>query len=647
LAYGAAGGVLYNSTIPFADGLNVNFTQYQYGSDYPADGIGFDMASAPPIATSVGNNGGSLGYVNLLGGYLGIGLDVFGNFTGAGTSDPGCTQPSWATESANQSLGWHPNTVSVRGPGNAAAETGYCLLTSNLAPPGGSTGGLGEDLTTLNASDQLQGQTAGTTDMARTAAARQVHIVINPAAGTFSVSVDFTGTGTDYTPVITNATLPEPYPSRVTFGFASSTGDADDVHDVSDVAISTLNAAASTLSLVTTDSGNGSLPLGSPASYTLQAGVSGVSQGSEAEPVTVTDPLPAGVTLNGTPSGTGWNCSATAGSTVSCTLTPPGGSAAAGTAFSPITVPVTVNSADALGSSIVNTATATSSDAVNQVTGTDTATVVTPPPVSTTVAGPTGSVRRTGYRDVAGDGGVFCFGTDLFYGSIPGLSSQIAAAVRDIVGISSTADNAGYWLVGSDGGIFTFGDAHFYGSLPADKVSVHNIVDIALTPDGKGYWLVGSDGGVFSFGDAGFFGSLPELHIGAKEIDGVAPTPDGKGYWLVGSDGAVYPFGDAHYYGSELGQTLNAPIKSIAATGDGKGYWIVGSDGGVFAFGDAPFEGRAAAGSLAVVGIAHTQTGAGYWLAQVNGGSLHFGDAANLGNATRFQLNAPMTNEGD
>jgi hypothetical protein len=65
---------------------------------------------------------------------------------------------------------------------------------------------------------------------------------------------------------------------------------------------------------------------------------------------------------------------------------------------------------------------------------------------------------------------------------------------------------AGYWLVASDGGIFSFGTAMFFGSTGTLHLN-RPIVGMAATPHGQGYWLMGSDGGVFAFGDAAFHGS--------------------------------------------------------------------------------------------------------------------------------------------
>ena len=145
--------------------------------------------------------------------------------------------------------------------------------------------------------------------------------------------------------------------------------------------------------------------------------------------------------------------------------------------------------------------------------------------------------RLQGFRDVAADGGVFDFGGDSFFGSLPGIGVQ----TDDIVGISSSPTDDGYWLAGSDGGVFGFGDALWAGSLPGEGVSVNDIVDIASDPHGNGYWLVGADGGVFTFGDAPYEGSLPGSGISVHDIVGIAPTPSGNGYWLVGADGGSSP----------------------------------------------------------------------------------------------------------
>ena len=600
-SFSQKGGLLYSSTLPFADGLDVSFTQYQYGSGYPADGIGFVLATAPPTPSKLGLSGGSLGYNGIPGGYLGIGLDVFGNYLSPGSGGTNCSQPPWAAATPNSPFGYHPNTVTVRGPEGASTTAGYCLLTSNLDP----TYGFGEDLTTHNANDSIQGS-SGSTTADRAASARQVHIIIDAVKDTYSVSIDFTGTGNSFTPVIAGAPLPKPLPSRVTFGWSASTGAADDIHDITNLAITTYNGAAPTLTMTAGDSGAGSLPVGTPASYTLTPGVSADSAAPEDQAVTVTDTLPAGVTAHGTPSGTGWNCSASSGSNLSCTTAPPAGGLTPGGHFPSISVPVTVDSTVPLGSKITNTATATSPDSVAPVSATDTAAVV----------------PSAGFWVASAAGHVGAYGSATFHGSLA--SVKLAAP---IVGLTGTKDNGGYWMASSDGGVFSFGDATFDGSLPPVKLAAP-IVGVTANPTGHGYWLVGADGGVFSFGQAGFHGSLGGVHLSAP-IVGIAAAPNGNGYWLIGADGGVFSFGQAGFHGSLGGVHLSAPIVGIAAAPNGNGYWLIGADGGVFSFGlGARYLGSDVGRSTRpMVGLAPDLTGAGYWLADSAGPVYPIGNA--------------------
>jgi hypothetical protein len=234
-----------------------------------------------------------------------------------------------------------------------------------------------------------------------------------------------------------------------------------------------------------------------------------------------------------------------------------------------------------------------------------------------------------GYWLVAGDGGIFSYGSAHFYGSTGNLRLN-----QPIVGMAPTPSGHGYWLVASDGGMFSYGDARFFGSTGAMRLN-KPIVGMTPTPSGHGYWLVASDGGMFSFGDAGFFGSTGAMRLN-KPIVGMAPTPSGNGYWLVASDGGIFSFGDAPFFGSTGAIRLAKPINGIAPTRSGNGYWMVASDGGVFSFGDAAYLGaapeRVAAGPRSVVAMVPTRTGAGYWQATASGEVLAFGDAPVLGN---------------
>ena len=240
----------------------------------------------------------------------------------------------------------------------------------------------------------------------------------------------------------------------------------------------------------------------------------------------------------------------------------------------------------------------------------------------------------SGYWLVAGDGGVFSFGTAGFFGS-----AKTARPRRPVVGMAASPSGRGYWLVASDGGVFSFGDARFAGS--ARKLSLNKpIVGLAATPSGRGYWLVASDGGVFSFGDAGFFGSTGGLSLN-KPVVGMAASPSGRGYWLVASDGGVFSFGDAGFHGSTGALTLNKPVVSIAASSSGGGYWLVAADGGIFTFGDAAQIGSAASPGLPSAIVGSSATAGALLLAGADGSVVPFGQARFCGSMYRQRLRSP------
>jgi hypothetical protein len=91
---GKVGALFYNGSFPTANGLDITFNTYQYDTTgVAADGIGFAFTvtnpagGGPPAQT--GPVGGALGYAyddgtganGLTNGYLGFGLDVYGNYT--------------------------------------------------------------------------------------------------------------------------------------------------------------------------------------------------------------------------------------------------------------------------------------------------------------------------------------------------------------------------------------------------------------------------------------------------------------------------------------------------------------------------------------------------------------------------------------
>jgi Bacterial lectin len=134
-AAGLEGGIFASTSVPTSQGLDVTFNSYQYGGSSPgADGIAFVLAAvdpANPVTPSViGQSGGALGYsaqssnqTGLSHGYLGVGLDAFGNFSNK-FEGTGCTDPANIAQRM-------PGQVVIRGPGNGTV--GYCALQSSAA----------------------------------------------------------------------------------------------------------------------------------------------------------------------------------------------------------------------------------------------------------------------------------------------------------------------------------------------------------------------------------------------------------------------------------------------------------------------------------------------------------------------------------
>jgi type IV pilus assembly protein PilY1 len=150
-----AGAII--STTPFAllsNGLQVSFTTETYAGDSGgqnhdgADGISFFLQDAS-VPVTLGDYGGSLGYTcsnqngsspqgydGMVGGFLGLGIDEYGNFLNGTTitnfnAATGVTTYSQSTGADNTSSGYGyvPNRIGLRGPGSTA----WSALSSSLA----------------------------------------------------------------------------------------------------------------------------------------------------------------------------------------------------------------------------------------------------------------------------------------------------------------------------------------------------------------------------------------------------------------------------------------------------------------------------------------------------------------------------------
>jgi type IV pilus assembly protein PilY1 len=135
--YGQNGAIVLNpaSAFPTNAGVQVTFTTVTYrgnsggaGGD-GADGISFFLmdGSKPP---AIGSWGGSLGYTcsnanppytGLVGAYLGLGIDEYGNFLNGANLMPGYAGPNMATgDNTVLGYGYKPNRIGLRGAGNVA-----------------------------------------------------------------------------------------------------------------------------------------------------------------------------------------------------------------------------------------------------------------------------------------------------------------------------------------------------------------------------------------------------------------------------------------------------------------------------------------------------------------------------------------------
>ena len=213
------GFVVYNQAIAAPAGFTIKFDYFSYGGT-GADGLSFFLIDGAAAPTAGGAYGGSLGYAQKLvegipgitGGYLGVGIDEYGNFS---TSVEGARLERPTPAGANTRV---PDSIAIRG----SQANGYPFLTSSG---------------TLPFSLDSPG-TAATRDASK----RSVQIDLTPA-GLLSVQIDgdadgdFTDPGeqpiTNFNVVAVNGAVPASFK----FGFASSTGDLTNIHEIRNLVI--------------------------------------------------------------------------------------------------------------------------------------------------------------------------------------------------------------------------------------------------------------------------------------------------------------------------------------------------------------------------------------------------------------------------
>lgn len=270
-----AGYAIDNVGFPSSEGFTISFEFFSYGGTSPgADGFSVFLVDAnqPTSGFRIGATGGSLGYAQktidpkadgVSKGYIGIGLDEFGNYSNGSEGRSGGN----ATLDDN---GRVPNAIAIRGAGDGSAATDYPYLT------GTAPGALDFSLDVPSVRAQ-----AGSDDY------RRAYIDVVPTTvgtvTTYRISVRIQH-GSSIRTAIDNFVVPTP-PPNLRLGFSGSTGGSTNIHEIRNLNIvqvpfantdlaTTLYNAPVTLNVLTNDLAPGSSI--DPASVDLDPSTAGI-----------------------------------------------------------------------------------------------------------------------------------------------------------------------------------------------------------------------------------------------------------------------------------------------------------------------------------------------------------------------------------
>ena len=252
------GAILSNFTFPSGSGIAVTFSTVTYGGT-GADGIAFFLMDGSVTPTAVGGSGGALGYScsngngkydGLVGAYIGLGIDEFGNFLNASDNTStgngfqagriglrGSGSVSWAALNAAYPS-YYPSSFSAANRMTAVQTTCkngkiYDFSRSVSSPTAKANIAYNYNLipggyTTLSSSTPLY--TSAKTRPAAKPITYQLKITQDNL-----LSLSYSYNGGTYQPVLTgqsiaasNGTLP----STLRFGFSGSTGGSNNIHEV-------------------------------------------------------------------------------------------------------------------------------------------------------------------------------------------------------------------------------------------------------------------------------------------------------------------------------------------------------------------------------------------------------------------------------
>ncbi|MBD2766474.1 T9SS type A sorting domain-containing protein [Hymenobacter sp. BT664] len=207
-----------NTQLPTGQGFRVTFDFFAYGGT-GADGFSFFLFDGNmPIGNfSAGANGGSLGYAQkvgtagnddpgLTGGYIGVGIDPWGNFSNPVEGRVGGVQSNLFPVRRS------PQSVAVRG----RAVDSYPYLA-----------GTGPNPLPFNLNVPTARAQQGSGDF------RRAIIDLVPKGSSYELTVRIQH-GTQVTTVIDKQQLPLP-PSTLRIGYAATTGDNTNIHEIRDL----------------------------------------------------------------------------------------------------------------------------------------------------------------------------------------------------------------------------------------------------------------------------------------------------------------------------------------------------------------------------------------------------------------------------
>ena len=374
-----AGYAFYDSAFDISSGVVIQFDYATWGGN-GADGYSIYLfdGSYDAATFSAGASGGSLGYAQkqgtgatddpgITGGYIGVGVDEYGNFA----------NPS---EGRIGGPGQRANSVSVRGPFDHPAGA-YNYI-------GGTAAGVG----TLWFNQAYRPGQSGSQY-------RKVVIYLTPVAAPNYMRVDVYmqfGYNQPLATLINTLYTGRPIPTSVKVGYAASTGGATNVHEIRNLTIDNLPTDIN-LAMAKSSSAPIIAP-GGALTYTVTARNYGPNLVTVANNVPIVDTLPVqltGATWTCVGSG-GGTCGAASGSgNLNTTATLPFNAAAT------YTITGTVDAGTPLGTTFNNTATLSAPSGITDYNPADNSATV-----ATTVSNGNITISGTVYNDNGAGGGV-------------------------------------------------------------------------------------------------------------------------------------------------------------------------------------------------------------------------------------------------